>query len=154
MASTKDRETPITCPHDPHRWDTYSLPWGRQCKRDFVLSLDIESGMKHTAEQNCSNESHQDCLAGPIPMTWLEGAASLPGKSLQVALLLWYVEGVENTRTVALSNQLTARFSVDRNAKYRALEWLELADLISVNRGLGRSPLVTIKQLLRESDDS
>jgi hypothetical protein len=36
------------------------------------------------------------------------------------------------------------RFGLDRNAKYRALTWLEDAGLVSVERKLGRAPVVTI----------
>jgi hypothetical protein len=39
---------------------------------------------------------------------------------------------------------MTARFGLDRNAKYRGLAWLEQARLIAVERKLGRPPLVRI----------
>jgi hypothetical protein len=45
---------------------------------------------------------------------------------------------------VPLSNTSSIRFGLDRNAKYRALVWLEGAGLIAVERKLGRAPLVTI----------
>jgi hypothetical protein len=44
-----------------------------------------------------------------------------------------------------LSNIASQRFGIDRNAKYRALIWLERAGLVSVERGLGRAPMVTIR---------
>jgi hypothetical protein len=45
---------------------------------------------------------------------------------------------------VALSNVALQQFGLTRNAKYRALGWLEEAGLVRVDRKLGRSPLVTI----------
>jgi hypothetical protein len=71
-------------------------------------------------------------------------AAPLPGKSLQLALVLCLLACAQGTREVALSNLACWRFDIDRNAKYRALDWLENARLIRVKRKLGRSPVVTI----------
>ncbi len=83
-------------------------------------------------------------LKGPIPLLWLEQAAQLPGKSLHAAVALWYVAGLARSRSVALSNRSGRRFGLDRNAKYRALGWLEEARLITVERRPGSSPRVTL----------
>ena len=86
-------------------------------------------------------------LKGPVPLPWLETAARLPGKSLHTGVALWYVAGLTRSPTVPLSNIAGDRFGLDRNAKYRALEWLEGAGLVRVERKLGRAPLVTILAL-------
>jgi hypothetical protein len=83
-------------------------------------------------------------LKGPIPLSWLEQAALLPGRSLHAAIALWYAAGLARSRSVALSNRSGRRFGLDRNAKYRALGWLEKASLITVERKLGSSPRVTL----------
>ena len=83
-------------------------------------------------------------LRGPIPLEWLCQAASLPGRSLHVGVALWYLAGLTRSRTVPLSNNLGYRFGLDRNSKYRGLDWLEQAGLITVERKLGRAPVVTI----------
>lgn len=85
-------------------------------------------------------------LKGPIPLVWLETAARLPGRSLHAGLALWYAAGLTRSAIVPLSNISGFRFGLDRNAKYRALEWLEGAGLIKVERKLGRAPVVTILQ--------
>ncbi len=77
-------------------------------------------------------------------LDWLMTAAQLPGKSLHVSVALWAIGELQNSRVVALSNSISLRFGLDRNAKYRALAWLEEAGLISVERKAGRAPLVTI----------
>lgn len=84
-------------------------------------------------------------LKGPIPLAWLERAARLPGKSLQAAVALWYAAGLLRSARIPLSNVSGHRFGLDRNAKYRALAWLERAGLVTVERTLGRSPVVTIQ---------
>jgi hypothetical protein len=63
---------------------------------------------------------------------------------LHVAIAVWFMAGLRKSRTVPVSNVTGLQFGLDRNAKYRALEWLENAKLISVERRVGRAPIVTI----------
>ena len=86
-------------------------------------------------------------LRGPIPLDWLSTAARLPGKSLHVAIAIWFTASLAKSATVPLSNIAGLPFGLDRNAKYRALQWLEEAGLITVQRQLGRSPVVTLLEL-------
>ena len=79
-----------------------------------------------------------------MPPPWLEAAARLPGKSLHAGVALWYVAGPTRSPSVPLSNLSGGKFGLDRNAKYRALEWLERAGLVRVERKLGCAPVVTI----------
>ena len=83
-------------------------------------------------------------LRGPVPLDWLSRAAALPGRSLHVAIAIWFMAGLKKTRSVPVSNITGLQFGLDRNAKYRALEWLENANLVSVVRQAGRAPIVTI----------
>ena len=88
--------------------------------------------------------SGEHFLKGPIPLAWLEVAALLPGKSLHAGVALWYAAGRAKSASVPLSNIASQHFGLDRNAKYRALVWLEEAGLIAVERKLGRAPVVTL----------
>lgn len=92
-------------------------------------------------------------LKGPIPMDWLSAAARLPGKSLHVAIAIWFTASLNKSATVPLSNLAGLPFGLDRNAKYRALKWLEEADLIEVERKLGRAPIVTLLEFRSDHDD-
>ena len=83
-------------------------------------------------------------LKGPVPLRWLQTAARLPGKSLHTGVALWYVAGLTRSSSVPLSNIAGDKFGLDRNAKYRALAWLEGAGLVRVERKLGRAPVVAI----------
>jgi len=100
-----------------------------------------------TEEQTAAPDAtrvSQPHLRGPIPLNWLTRAAQQPGKSLHVAIALWFVSGVTSSRCVPLSNVNGLRFGLDRNAKYRGLVCLEAAGLVTVERKLGRAPMVTI----------
>ena len=83
-------------------------------------------------------------LKGPIPLNWLSRAAQLQGKSLQVGLSLWFLAGLTNSRTMKLSQSTLCDFGVNRQCKYRALKWLEDAQLISIKGENGQSPEVTL----------
>jgi hypothetical protein len=86
----------------------------------------------------------QQFLKGPVPLPWLAAAARLPGRTLHVGIALWYLAGLRKTQTVTLSNKTLSQFGVDRHAKRRALEQLEAADLVKVDRQENRNPRVTI----------
>src|SRR5271167_4644062 len=45
-------------------------------------------------------------IKGPVPLAWMKAAAMLPGKSLHAGLALWYLEGLEKAKTIALGNRL------------------------------------------------
>jgi len=81
---------------------------------------------------------------GPIPIAWIAAAAKLPGRSLHTAIALWWAARIARSRSVPLSNVSSLQFGADRNQKYRAMQWLERAGLITVERKLGRAPIVTI----------
>ncbi len=83
-------------------------------------------------------------LKGPIPLDWLSVASSLPGKALAVALAIWFEAGRRRSSEVTLTTAILARFGVGRKAKYRALQKLERARLISVMRVPRKNPLVRI----------
>lgn len=83
-------------------------------------------------------------LKGPIPWNWLEEAARLPGKALHVALEVWRESGCSRAQTVKVSTSALGSLGVSRRAAYAALRRLEVAQLVSVDRHRGRSPIVTI----------
>ena len=92
-------------------------------------------------------------VRGPLPLPWFEVAARLPGKSLHAGLALWFAAGLARSRSIPLSNVSGHRFGLDRNAKYRALRWLEQAGLVAVDRHLGRAPIVTILDVVTSEID-
>jgi hypothetical protein len=95
----------------------------------------------------------EEFLEGPIPLDWIATAAQLPGKSLHVAIAIWVTASLVKSARVSIGNVAVQPFGLDRNAKYRALQWLEEAGLISVQRKPGRSPVVTLLDLKVGTDE-
>ena len=79
-----------------------------------------------------------------LGQVFLTRASRLPGRSLHLAVALQLIATAQSSYRVPLSNVATQVFGLNRNAKYRALAWLERAGLVQVERKIGRSPLVTI----------
>jgi hypothetical protein len=83
-------------------------------------------------------------LMGPIPWPWLTAAARLPGKALQVAVLLWREAGCRKARTVPFCLARAAELGVKEDSARRALRRLVAAGLVGVPHPPGRGLEVTI----------
>lgn len=86
-------------------------------------------------------------LGGPIPLGWLSRAASLPGKALHLAVALWYaaVRTPDKNPAVKLTRTLAAEFGLSaRTTRSRAVDSLVGAGLVTVERRVGRSVVLTI----------
>lgn len=84
-------------------------------------------------------------IKGPLPLDWMQRAARLPGKTLQVALALWYLAGLQKSQTVKLASKPLEAMGVSRDAKYDALARLVGAGLVAVDQKPGQAPIVTLK---------
>jgi hypothetical protein len=92
-------------------------------------------------------------LKGPIPLNWLGRASKLPGKaSLATALAIMFEVGRRRSSQITLTTAILDRFGINRKAKYRGLEQLENAQLITVDRRPRRNPIVTV--LAVDGDES
>jgi hypothetical protein len=119
----------------------------------LIMNLDDIKKLKLNKKPNSTKLINKDLpkhkpgekfLKGPIPWTWISEAARQPGRSLHVALALWFLAGINKNSTVPLTNTVLKPLGLDRFAKGRSIKRLERAGLISVNRHAGRNPLVTI----------
>jgi hypothetical protein len=84
-------------------------------------------------------------IKGPLPLDWMQRAARLPGKTLQVGLTLWYLAGLQKSQTVKLASKQLESMGVSRDAKYDALARLVASGLVTVNQKPGRAPIVTLQ---------
>jgi hypothetical protein len=83
-------------------------------------------------------------LKGPIPMAWLNAAAKLPGKTLNLGLAIWWLAGMAKTKTFKLTGKALGQLGVSRDAASSALKRLEARRLIRVQRSPGQRPTVEI----------
>jgi hypothetical protein len=108
------------------------LVWSAE-RQAFVARDETEPGRKSAS-----------FIKGPLPLGWMQRASCLPGKTLQVALTLWYLAGLKKTQSVRLASKQLAGMGVSRDAKYDALDRLASAGLVSVQQQSGKAPMVTL----------
>lgn len=83
-------------------------------------------------------------IKGPIPLEWITRANALPGKAGAVGLALWFLVGVQKSRTIKLTGEVERIAACDRKTVYPALAALETAGLITVERKSGARAVATI----------
>lgn len=83
-------------------------------------------------------------IKGPIPLEWITRANNLPGKAGAVGGALWFLVGVQKSRTIKLTGEVEQIAGCGRKALYSALVALEGAGLVTVERKLGARAVVTI----------
>jgi len=86
-------------------------------------------------------------LKGPIPMAWLNAAAKLPGKTLNVGIAIWWLAGMSKTTAFKLTRKALDQLGVSREAASDGLKRLEEHGLILVKRSPGQRPTVEIVQV-------
>ena len=112
------------------------------------LQLDVISGKLISAPKKSL------FLAGPIPLDWLHKAAELPGKSLNVAFAIWWLNGMAKGKPLKLTRLSLNSFCVKREAASAALNRLEMAGLIQLQRSLGKRPTISILPCVSSKDAS
>jgi DNA-binding transcriptional ArsR family regulator len=86
----------------------------------------------------------QKFIRGPVSLEWISRAANLPGKALTVGMMLWFLAGVNPSKRFKPEKWLREGFGVGRTAFDNGLNALESAGLISVERRIGKTPLISI----------
>ena len=83
-------------------------------------------------------------LRGPIPLEWVGKAATLPGKTLNVAVALWWLQGMAKGKPFKLTRAALKYLNVERDAASAGLLRLEQAGLIQMERRAGQRPTISI----------
>lgn len=99
------------------------------------------------AHEAATAKAQSGFIKGPLPLDWMQAAARMPGRTLQVAMVLWYLAGLKKSDTVRLSSEQLDAVGVSRDAKYDALQRLSAAGLVAVEQRPGRAPVVTLVRL-------
>ena len=90
-------------------------------------------------------KSKRGFIKGPIDLTWISAVAKLPGKTLNVGLALVWLSGLNRSKAgLKLTRTVYDLFNVSRQSTAKALQAMEEAGLIKVDRMSGRKNLITI----------
>lgn len=79
-----------------------------------------------------------------LPMEWLERASGLPGRTLQVALVLLYLMNLHRSSEVRFNQRILKRFRTSRDASYDALNRLAEHRLVRLEKSPGRAHVVVL----------
>lgn len=83
-------------------------------------------------------------IKGPASLPWLVLASSGKGRTLQLALVLFFLSGMAKSKTVVVQSRFLEAFQITRQSYYRALNNLEGIGLVKVRRRRGRRAVVTL----------
>jgi len=117
------------------------LPVRNMTNSEKRLRLDFGTG------KLVSNPKKKLFLRGPVPMDWLSQAAELPGKTLNVAIAIWWLNGMTQSESFKLTRKSLSLLCIKRDAASISLKRLEGAGLIKVQRKVGQRPIISIVQL-------
>jgi hypothetical protein len=105
---------------------------------------DLEALPKQPPKRLPRHRPGEHFLKGPIPWSWLVTAAQLPGKALQVTLLLWKVAGCRKDRTVPFCLAHGQQLGMSRKSARYGLRQLKAAGLVSIRQLPGHAFEVTL----------
>ena len=83
-------------------------------------------------------------VRGPIPLQWLEKAAHLPGKTLNVAIALWWLHGMAKNKPFKVTGKALKALNIGRDTASTSLTRLEQAGLIRLIKNSGQRPTISI----------
>ena len=141
----------MTCGSTPH------LPAVRHHTRTFSLYISMSTTYtsdRHVPVKRLQLEVASNTLVvapkkelflrGPVPLEWLTVAAKLPGKTINVALALWWRHGMAKDKPFKLTQMALKAMNVERDAERMGLARLEQAGLIQVERKPGQRPTISM----------
>jgi hypothetical protein len=89
-------------------------------------------------------------LKGPLPWDLIAAAANLPGRALEVWLVVCHQTASTGQRWANLPVGLLGELRIDRNAKARALQQLKHAGLVQVEQTHGQPARVSLARATAE----
>lgn len=117
-------------------------------------TVDLDIGPVKRLRYNADTGAHHESapvekfIKGPIPLNWISRANALPGKAGAVGLALWFLVGVQGSRTVKLTGEVERIAGCGRKAVYRALAEMALHQLIEINRRSGARPIIRLNKVV------
>lgn len=78
------------------------------------------------------------------PLYWMSKASHLSSKSLNVAVGLWYLHGLNKRKSFKMEKHVLEKFNITADTYNSVLKRMEAAGLISVERLPGQTPNIYI----------
>lgn len=103
-------------------------------------------GFRHKVNKARANNMTVRYIGGPLPQDWFSRACKLPAKGANMAVALWYRHGMEGS-PVKVTTRLREEYGMSRKSARRALDLMEKAGLVKVERRNGCAPLVTLLEI-------
>lgn len=97
-----------------------------------------------TTKQYVEYQNRELFIKGPIPLNWLAAAAALPGKTLNVALAIWWLAGMSKAKEIHVTAAALKHFVLSNDAYLDGLNRLERAGLIKLARRVGSRARVSV----------
>ncbi len=113
-------------------------------RRSKLDEVDLDSQGNPPPYADTGSNSGEKYLWGAIPLEWLIRAAALKGRTLEVAIVIWWMAGMDNCDTVLVPDKQLEQMGVDSSAKSRALTALENAGLLKKMSSPGQLARVRI----------
>jgi predicted metal-binding transcription factor (methanogenesis marker protein 9) len=110
----------------------------------MVKDADIPTKIVNVSSAPIAKKATVYFLRGPIPLPWLQRAASLPGKAYTLGSILWWFKGMNPTKPIKVTTKSLRNFSLSESAYLDGLKRLEEAGLVSVTRNKGQRALIEI----------
>ncbi len=110
----------------------------------MVEDADIPTKLVNVSGAPVAKKATVYFLRGPIPLPWLQRAASLPGKTYTLGSILWWFRGMNPTKPIKVTNKSLRGFSISEDAYLDGLKRLEETGLVSVTRKKGQRALIEI----------
>jgi hypothetical protein len=107
-----------------------------------VAVVEVETAALHRSKARQAGRF----LKGPIPLRDIVAASRLPGRALAVFLAIHHRVALTRNPFVTLPRRLLVDLGVDKDGKARALQALESAHLVRVERQRGRQPKITLNR--------
>jgi hypothetical protein len=120
------------------------------CSEWGERKVSSEEIFEHTgirvSDSSVSRRKVTNRYVASIPLQWIQTATRLPGKSLHVAVVIWYHWRCGKRAEVALTRAKLEAFGVNRKRTRESLDRLESAGLISVRRQGRQAPRILVHE--------
>jgi len=114
---------------------------------DNIDELTVKPGTETAGMRRRREKLNQQFIM--VPVTWLTTIGTTKcGATWLVALHLLRLSWKKRSNTINLSNSTLKELGVPPRKKWRALNELERKKLVTVERGNGKSPRITLLQTL------